>query len=276
MDEAALKSKLQTIAQADYAPPDSQVVETILEACLEHLGSVDGELRDGLIYNVLARWMTRSVLDPEQIRRIWSMLLDEEHLFFGLGEKESDSVFMRSFSVLLLAVVVYAHRQTPFMSGKEVGRTLEAVLEHMRREQDRRGFVPGKGWAHAIAHNADTVDELALCEEVSADQLAEILGVLFEVLTTGETVYTHQEDERITTAVMSIWGRGLIEASQFEAWLAQFPPLTKEMAPIPEAYYRQINSKHFMRSLYHRARKAPEASGLFQILEGMIDEVGRF
>ena len=29
------------------------------------------------------------------------------------------------------------------------------------RERDLRGFVPGKGWAHAVAHGADALGTLA-------------------------------------------------------------------------------------------------------------------
>ena len=39
------------------------------------------------------------------------------------------------------------------------------------RERDLRGFVPGKGWAHAVAHGADALGALAGSPHCSIDEL---------------------------------------------------------------------------------------------------------
>lgn len=276
MQETELRARLQAIADADYTLPEGEDADQIVEACLAYLGSTDPELRDGLIYPVLARWSTRAVLGAEQKKKLLWRLLDDEHLGFGLGSREDDSVFMRSFSVLSIPPILYAHRQEPFLSQSEVLKVHTAVLDYLRQERDRRGFVPGKGWAHAIAHSADTVDEIALCQEVGLEQLSEMLDVLFEVITTDEDVYAYDEDERLTTAVVTLWDRDLLPLEDLQAWLVRLAGAAEARQPFPQAYFREINVKHFLRSLFHRARKRKAEDGLLEAVDQVVDKVGRF
>jgi hypothetical protein len=276
MQSKELKARLETIVEAEFNVPEGESVELVLEACLEHVGSVDPELRDGLIYPVLARWSTRGVLGVEQKKRLLWGLLDDDHLRFGLGAKDDDSVFTRSFSVLAIPPIVYAHRQEPFLNQDEILQVNAGVLAYLRDERDRRGFVPGKGWAHAIAHSADTVDEIALCREIGPEQLSEMLDVLLEVMATDEDVYAYDEDERITTAVVTIWDRDLLRLEEFRTRLDRLAGSAEERQPFPQAYFREINIKHFLRSLYHRARKREAEDGLLEAVDQVVDKVGRF
>jgi hypothetical protein len=276
MELDELRTRLQAIAEADFGLPQGEHVDHIVDACLTHLGSTDPELRDGLIYPLLARWSTRGVLGDDQKKHLLRRLLDDDHLRFELGEVRDDSVFMRSFSALSIPAIVYAHRQEPFLSHEEILEIHAAVLAYLREERDQRGYVPGKGWAHAIAHAADTVDEIALCQEISLEQLREMLEVLFEVITTDEDVYAYDEDERLTTAVVTIWDRGLLPLDEFQAWLTRLVDSAKARHPFTQAYFREINVKHFLRSLYHRARKRKDDDGLLEAAAQVVDEVGRF
>ena len=276
MREAELRQRLKAIADAEYALPKGEDADQIVEACLAHLGSTDPELRDGLIYPVLARWSTRAVLEDEQRKELLWRLLDDSHLRLELGSRQDDSVFMRSFSVLAIPPILYAHRQEPFLRQQEILNVHAAVLAYLGEERDRRGFVPGKGWAHAIAHAADTVDEIAVCQEIGLEQLREMLDVLFEVITTDEDVYAYDEDERITTAVVTIWERGLLSLQELQEWLGRLVDSAKEQRPFPQAYFTEINVKHFLRSLYHRARRREAEDGLHDAVGQVVDKVGRF
>src|SRR3546814_13114926 len=64
------------------------------------LGIIDPAGRDGTAYRVLATWISRGVYDD-----LLSGLGDgmAAGLAVGLGEKDSDNVFRRSFSALVLA-----------------------------------------------------------------------------------------------------------------------------------------------------------------------------
>ena len=50
------------------------------------------------------------------------------------------------------------------------------------RERDLRGFVAGKGWAHAVAHGADALGALARSRQSGRLELTVLLDVVADRL----------------------------------------------------------------------------------------------
>lgn len=224
----------------------------LTQGMLEHLGSPDPALRDELIYRRLASWLFESVLSEAETKDVLNVLQDDDHLFHKLGEAGTDSVLLRSFSVLLIAPILGRHRETPFLTKEDVLAVYERVQDYLEREQDLRGYDPEKGWLHPIAHAADTLDELALCEELGEAELMGVLKTIQKTVFTG-SVYAHGEDERLSNAVVSVVKRGVLSKEQAATWLTAFKPEALrflENAPLPESYHTFINIKHFLRTLY--------------------------
>ena len=86
----------------------------------------------------------------------------------GLGERDTDSVFRRSFSALMLGECIAPRQRRPLVAGGKVLDWGDRVATWLLREHDLRGFVPGKGWAHAVAHGADAIGALAQSPHVGA------------------------------------------------------------------------------------------------------------
>ena len=120
--ENTLKERLSRIAQNDYHVSDETEVWPLAVQMVHSLGSLDPELRDILIYTTLDQW-TELYFDSQQLGILLNTVLDDEHLFHGLGEQETDSVFMRSFSSLAIASFVAQHRAHPFLTAQAVGET---------------------------------------------------------------------------------------------------------------------------------------------------------
>lgn len=251
LTEQALKDQLHTIALNDFNLPDGIDHWALTREMLAHLGSIDPELRDGLIYHVLVKWAQAERYAPDQYRAMLNILLDDQHLFLGLGERNTDSVFMRAFSILVSTIPVYGHRLAPFLTQDEVRTTLDTVLRYLEGERDLRGYVEVKGWAHAAAHSADVLDELAQCEEIERDGLLQILEAIKATMSIGEVVFTHEEAERMAYATLSLIQRGLLIERDIEPWLRSFAPI--EPAGGVHALYRRINIKTFLRSLFFQS-----------------------
>ena len=225
----------------------------LTQAMLNNLGSPDPVLRDQLIYRRLAGWLYEGTLSEAETKDVLNVLQDDEHLFYKLGETNTDSVLLRSFSVLLIAPILGRHRETPFLSKEDVLAVFERARDYLEREQDLRGYDRQKGWLHAVAHAADVLDELALCEELGEAELLGLLESIQKAVFTGLTVYAHGEDERLSNAVVSVFKRSLISKEQSATWLQTFKPEALrflENAPLPESYHTFINVKHFLRTLY--------------------------
>lgn len=224
----------------------------LVDAMVAHLGSPDPELRDDRIYATLAPWIAEGVLSEKAVRDLLDTCLDDEHLFFDLGSRGEDSVFVRSFSLLYVAAALYRHTHTPFLSDAEVATTATRLFEYGRRERDLRGYVEGKGWAHAAAHLADALDELAQCEAVGAADLAAILAVVGETATTTETVYAHGEDDRMATAVLTVLDRDVLDEATVREWVASLADVPQTGDPSID--FRAVtNGKALLGSLHCRS-----------------------
>jgi hypothetical protein len=245
-----LKQLLQAIAADDYRVPDGVDYWQVTQDMLAYIGVIDPELRDDLILTTVSKWARAERYTANQYRAILTTTLDQQHVFLGLGARDTDTVFTRAFSILVGGIAIYHHRQQPFLSPDEVRAALDTVLDYFAQEIDLRGFVEGKGWAHAVAHTADVLDELALCAEIDQAGLKRILDAIYAKAATAETIYAAEEDERLAYAALSLLGRDLIEHNEVEAWIRSFAPIER----VGDWRQRHINTKHFLRSLYFQAK----------------------
>jgi hypothetical protein len=118
-NSAELKILLKEIRDNDYRICEVQDYFSLAQAMVAHLGSPDPVLRDDLIYDILANWITTDRLSAGQLKQLLDVCLDSSHLFYSIGEYETDSVFARSFSALAIALIIDAHRRHGFLSGSE-------------------------------------------------------------------------------------------------------------------------------------------------------------
>jgi len=257
--------------------PSPGEMEALIQAMLAYIGAVDSELRDDLIYPTLAGWIMRGeVLSSEQCRGIFNIMQDEKHLLLGLGEKDTDTVFTRTFSALQLPPLLIRHRQTPYLDSSQVMRAKENLLRYIREENDRRGYVEGKGWAHGIAHSADALDDLVQCSELSIDDLREILATLVPVIAYIEFTYGFGEDERLVTPVIAILRRGLIPMGEMKDWLAVLVSRVTEQEAITRRVVARANVKNFLQSLFFRTRWATESPELQQAIDDLLNEMNPY
>jgi hypothetical protein len=275
--ESELKSRLQSIAANDYRVPDGAPhggdYWQVSLAMLAHLGAIDPELRDDLIYTTFTTWARAELYTPDQYRALLSTTLDQDHVFLGLGERDTDSVFTRSFSILFAVLPIYHHRLTPIFTQHELRATLDQVLNYFAREADLRGYVDGKGWAHAVAHTADLLDEFAQCEEIDRDGLLRILDAIKAKLLAADVVFIAEEDERLAYAVLSLFGRGVLIERDIEPWIKSFAPIERTA----EGWRtRHITVKHFLRSLYFQAKYRHIAEWICAPIDETLYAITRF
>jgi hypothetical protein len=268
LSERALKDQLYEIADNEFALPEQAKAMPRALEMLPHLGSPDAELRDDLIYSTLATWILADKFEEDDLKALLRQLLTAEHLFYKLGEADTDSVFMRSFSMLIIPLILSWHRQRPFLMPYELREVKVKLLDYLEKEQDLRGFVldedeagEPKGWAHAIAHTADALDDLVRCKEMGSEELVEILTAIRQKAAESKLVFVHLEDERLVTPVIAVLGRKVLTPPDVQSWLAGFVPLAQQKEPFPDCYRQAQNVKNFLRSLYFRARQ-PETAVL--------------
>src|SRR6266545_1350395 len=174
------RSFWRVIANDENALPQGEWVAELTPELLGWLGSTDPELRDEFAYRILAAWIERGQYGADQLRTIAKQMT--ANLEAGLGEDGTDSVFLRTYSVLILMEVVASDNVSPFLDPADLDGFLEAALGYLRRERDLRSWVPGPGWANAVGHTADLLMMLARSPHLGAAELQRILDAIAERL----------------------------------------------------------------------------------------------
>ena len=101
------------------AVPEDRPLAELTTELTTMLGSPDPQMRDGLAYPTLATWIDRGVYDDLIVGLGDGMAAG---LTVGLGEQDTDSVFRRAFSVLVLAECVDRDNEQGLVPGVEAAR----------------------------------------------------------------------------------------------------------------------------------------------------------
>nr|WP_186381911.1 DUF2785 domain-containing protein [Paenibacillus terrae] len=116
-------------------------------------------------------------------------------------------MFKRSFSALAAAAVLQKDQNDVRLDQDTVSRLLERVCQYLEMEQDTRGYVEGKGWAHAIAHGADLLAAAVRHPLSPVDGSGwRVLNVVGQTLFKGY-VYSDDEDERLIQVLIALLHR---------------------------------------------------------------------
>lgn len=246
-----LKEKLILIKETGYQPPSDSF--QLIQDMINNIGSLDAQLRDELIYTTLAYWIPDNSLPANELELLLPVVLDKNHLLYKLGEINTDSVFTRSFSMLIIPLLIMRHRESPFLSREQIHQIKEKVFYSVQEERDYRGYDEEKGWAHAIAHAADALDSLAQCSELDKRDFITILDLVHEKMTITDRVYSDGEDERMVRSVISILNRKVLSQTYVEQWIQSFGDIEKNSEYL-RAFKQKINIKNFLKSLYFRVK----------------------
>jgi hypothetical protein len=123
LEKQALKDVLKGIKENGYNTLHGVHPYQLSLVMMDNIGDIDCELRDELILSILARWIDRGVLSASEAYELLMISLDEEHILKKLGNID-DSVFVRTFSVEIVASVICKHRKEEFISDSDIQKAL--------------------------------------------------------------------------------------------------------------------------------------------------------
>jgi len=213
----------RAVVAARYAPPAGEDVTVLTLELAEMLASADPERRDDIAYSTLANWIfTRKIITGAALASLTDRLV--ANLTKGIGERNTDDIFRRSFSALTLAAIAARDNADPVLDAAAWHRIEQAALAYVAAEQDLRGYDADKGWMHSAAHTADLLRFLGRSRHLDTGGQARFLAAIGTKLTTVPSVFTHGEDERLARALLSIVNRSDFDHAAFAAWLDKTKP----------------------------------------------------
>jgi hypothetical protein len=223
---AALLSTLALTAQAaqitQTCAPAAQLkteadparIQQHAVALLPCLGHLDPRLRDDIAFEQIAAWARDAKLDAATLQRLRAELVTV------LDAKPDAAGVHQPFAVLALAEVARADRLKPFMSPEQRGELVERSARFLSGVRDYRGFTPGEGWRHGVAHGADLALQLGMNEALSAAQRQQLLdAVSNQVLADHRHAYRYGEGNRLARAALQLQLRLRPDEAAVQAWL---------------------------------------------------------
>ncbi|MED1865354.1 DUF2785 domain-containing protein [Fictibacillus nanhaiensis] len=247
--------------------------EVVLDAMILHIGSPNSDLRE-MVYRSFYRSILNDQLDPQTL----SKLLDYSvrHLLFkGIGESGTDSVFTRAFTTILIAVIINKDHDMDFLPKETLTEVKNEIKNYIELEQDVRGYVPVKGWAHSIAHVADTCDELIKSEKIDEVEYFSIVEILLKKYCTTPTAFVHGEDDRVVIAVLAMLKKevGLEELKLFVEGIPSLLKSQKEELSSEKYWFVMANCNSILKSLYIGASNDPLYDSLQETIRKSLSKI---
>jgi hypothetical protein len=240
----------QQVHASGLAVPQDRPLDDLTAELTRMLGDPDPTTRDGTAYPTLTTWLDRGVYDDLLAGLGDGMAIG---LRVGLGETGTDTVFRRSFSALVLGECIARDNRRPLLPGGKILDWGDRLSTWLLRERDLRGFVPGKGWAHAVAHGADTLATLAGSPHLATPELTVILDVVADrVLLPVDRLFTSGEPDRLAFATMAVLRRNVVPLRVLEPWIARLAASagTRSAYGQRDPYLAGGNAEAFLRALY--------------------------
>lgn len=250
------------VQAAGFEVPSDRPLADLTAELTTMLGSTDAAVRDGLAFPALATWIERGVYDDLLVGLGDGMVAG---LAVGLGESGTDTVFRRSFSSLVLASCLERDNDQHLLPGAKILEWGDHAATWFLTEQDTRGFVPGKGWAHTVAHGADTIGALAESPHLAGPEHAVLLDVLAERVLQQpvEEPLVCGEPDRVAAAVMQLLRRNTVGLDVLEPWVhrlgAAASPFGGSSLAEEDPYAATSGPQALLRALFLQLSLAPAA-----------------
>jgi hypothetical protein len=237
--------------------PDDRPLAELTTELTAMLGDPDPSIRDGIAYPTLTTWISDGIYD-DLLEGLGDGMATG--LAVGLAEDGTDTVFRRSYSALVLADCIERDNAQQLVSATTLVAWGDCIASWFVRERDLRGWVPGKGWAHTVAHGADALAALAVSQTMGRLELTVLLDVMADrlLLPTGHFL-THGETDRLARATMRVLRRDLVALDVLEPWLARVAEQACAHAPgDTDPFLVAGNVQAYLRSLHLQLALDPE------------------
>lgn len=245
-----------------------------IDALIACLGDPDPAVRDDFAFALWSEGLRGKQLKPDGLRHA------AQRLSAILAEPDDAPGFRRPFAALALSEVARADRIEPFLTDAELHGLAVSGATYLRGVTDYRGFAPGEGWRHGVAHGADLLMQLALNPRLArADADLLLAAIAAQVAPAASPFYIHGEARRLARPLLFLAKRPDIDDAAWAAWFQTLHPDGAARWQAPYASTAGLaavhNSSAFGDAVYVAAsesqdpqvrRLAPLAAGLLKAL----------
>lgn len=249
MKKDNLQKILTDLKENNFEPANAIDYDSLAMYMFEYIGDTNPILRDGLVYETYMYFCENRLLSDECMRNLFYLCQDTNHMLLELGSQSGDSVFVRSFSILLLVGLVDCHLSASFLTNADILGLQKLLCRCYVLEQNLIGYDDKKGWAHIVAHGADLLAVLAQNGCIGKEEALEILDATTIKICQGKHAYIDNEPWRISQVIVSIMKRKILSEAEWKSWLNRIQISASELYSI-EWVHSRTNVDNFLRVLY--------------------------
>lgn len=162
---------------------------------LELIKSPHSETREGAYTRLVDLFSdSKNLLTIEKKKLYLKELCGDNFLFYGIKEGISDCSVARSFSLLILGIIVKEDEDNEI----EIESIVSPLLKYIEMESDFRGKDDKIGWIHSLAHLGDLLMFMATHKGISKKSIELIsLSIIEKIISLKELPLNHGEDNRL-------------------------------------------------------------------------------
>lgn len=265
--ERPADGNVKAYATAYFAKAERKEIDALI-ACL---GDPDPAVRDEFAFGMWYHAFDGKRLTMPMRRYVVEQL---SAILSGPGDAGG---YLRPFAALSLFPAIRADRTDPYLSDAEFHALAGTAASYLRGISDYRGFVPGEGWRHAVAHAGDIMVELAQNPRLTRADADLLLGAIAAQVAPKSDIYYHQgEFVRIARPVLLLAARGDIDDAAWAAWFQTLHPDDSAQWKAPYASDAKLaavhNSRAFASALYIGAAEStdPRVRRLVPLAAGVL------
>ncbi|EMA6343465.1 DUF2785 domain-containing protein [Bacillus cytotoxicus] len=278
MNIQTLQQQLELIQQNDYSQMQHFDIDELTLGMMQHIGTTDSYIRNQLIYESFSHFIQHHFLSHDQLELLLATCLSEEYLYFEISSPYTDGVFTRSYTALLIALIIQFDNVHTFLLPETIIEIKEKLITCMNLESDFRGHIEQKGWAHSIAHISDAFHQLVQNPHISGPCYEEIIHCLLNKIFIHSTIYYNNEDERIATPLLAMLYCDFPKEAFFTILykkMKRLPQIRKRLS-LNEYCMLCANIKTFLRTLFFRTREDPHLTSLANRVDKILRELPQY
>lgn len=198
-----------------------------LEYMLVNIGNPDPKIRHETIYILFSEGLRHNSFSREQVEYIIQFVLTNNLIVKEIGTDKSESEIVRSFSALLLALIIENENKVDtkyknVFTEKQLDLIFNDVIIALENEVLASGYLAPYGWIHSIAHYAELLLRITNTSRYQSTDNVKVLVAIFKCLVNRKAVFTDSEEKRLALILVALYKRDYLSVEELLEWLHQF------------------------------------------------------
>lgn len=241
---------MNTILKNKYKQQQFYFTDEETKWLLSNIGNSDPEIRDQLVFNLMANGIVSGGFTKSQFHFIVDYTTTH-HLIYHRLEEKLPATLTRSFSALLNGFIIEADglKNSPYyhhLPDEKREYFFETAIHYLQLETDQTGFSEEFGWVHSFAHGSDYLSKALLHDLFPAEKTNMIFDTLSQIICQMEKPFIDEEERRLAHIIyVGLANYKLTQKSVID-WISSFSFPLETNAD----FYRLTTFKNMLAYIY--------------------------